>query len=515
MNKKKEKARLVAVIDIGTSAVRMVVAEIGEKGNWKRIDRAVKPAPFGRDVFVSGSISRETTFLVMRILAGFMELLAGWNIPPEDVRVIATAAVREAKNRDTFIEQVFLRTGLRIHVLEGIDENHLTYLAVQHSVRDLRAEMARSNSLIIEVGGGSTEIMLLHRGKVIAAHSMRIGTIRMEQYIDPDSGNYSQTEGYIRENIRNAQDILDAEFRLSRIKYFIVISGAARLAAEKAGTKIKSQYSLIEKKDFFDFVNQVQKCTLDECVRMLQITYYEAEGLIPGLIICKYFLDQTSAEKLLVPDVSLREGVLFSFALDTSRTMEHHFFSQVIASVISLGRKFHFDEEHGIHVAKMALDIFDQLTGEHGLDSHARLLLEAAAILHDIGNYIDTLHHDKHGQYIIANSELFGFSRNDIKVIAFIVRFHRKFSPRIFPRGFASLHREERIRVLKIAAILRLADGLDRGHTQKIPPLKLEKRDEEILLHADYAGDPLVERNGLRRKSELFEEVFGYKIRLV
>jgi exopolyphosphatase/guanosine-5'-triphosphate,3'-diphosphate pyrophosphatase len=195
--------------------------------------------------------------------------------------------------------------------------------------------------------------------------------------------------------------------------------------------------------------------------------------------------------------------------------IERHFFSQVITSVISLGRKFHFDEEHGVHVAQMALDIFDQLTKEHGLDSHARLLLEAAAILHDIGNYISTVRHDRHGQYIIANSEIFGFSRNDIKSIAFIVRFHHRLSPKVFPSGFSSLRREERIRVLKIAALLRLADGLDGGHTQKIPSLRLEKRDEEILLHADYEGGPRVERTHSRLKNELFEEVFGYRIRLL
>ncbi|MDR1932280.1 MAG: HD domain-containing protein [Spirochaetales bacterium] len=510
-------AKLVAVIDIGASAIRIVVAEIDKKGDWKRIDRAVKPVALGRDVFMSGYIGRETSFLAVRILTGFTELLSGWNIPLEDVRVIATSAVREAKNRDTFIDQVFLRTGLRIHVLEGIEENHLTYLAVEHAVRDLKADMARSNSLIIEVGAGSTDIMLLHRGKVLTAHSLRLGTIRMERYMDPDLGNYSQIE----ESIRNTQDILDVEFRpgrrgeagLSHIKYFVAVGRSARIAAEKTGTKVKARYSLIDKKDFLEFVGRIQKCTVDECVRMLQITYYEAEGLIPSLIICKHFLEQTSAGRLLVPDAGLREGVLLSFALDT--VVGKHFFSQVMTAAISLGRKFHFDEEHALHVAKIALSLFDQLKTKLGLDAQARFLLEASAILHDIGNYIGSFHHDRHGQYIIANSEIFGFTRNDIKNISFIVRFHRRLSPHASPGGFASLPREERIRVLKVAAILRLADGLDRGHAQNIPSLRLEKTADEILLHADYEGEPLAERKGLRLKRQMFEEVFGYRVRLV
>jgi exopolyphosphatase/guanosine-5'-triphosphate,3'-diphosphate pyrophosphatase len=294
----------------------------------------------------------------------------------------------------------------------------------------------------------------------------------------------------------------------------MAVGRSARLAAEKAGTKVKAHYSLIDKKDFLDFVGRVQKCTMEECVRMLQISYYEAEGFIPSLLIYKYFLEKTSALKILVPDAGLREGVLLSFALDT-RVMKKRFFSQVMTSVIGLGRKFRFDEKHGLCVAKTALAIFDQLAAEHGLEAHARLLLEAAAILHDIGACMGSFRHDRHGQYIIGNSEIFGFSSGDIKSISFVVRFHRRLSPRASPRGFASLPREERIRVLRLAAILRLADALDRGHTQKISSLRLSKTGDELLLHAEYPGESPAVRAGLRLKSEMFEEVFGYRVKLV
>jgi exopolyphosphatase/guanosine-5'-triphosphate,3'-diphosphate pyrophosphatase len=229
----------------------------------------------------------------------------------------------------------------------------------------------------------------------------------------------------------------------------------------------------------------------------------------------KHFLSATSAECLYVPDVSIREGVLLSFALDTSRAVEQHFYSQVVASAVSLGRKLHFDEEHGLLVARLALELFDQLQVEHGLDSHARLLLETSAILHDIGNYINNMRHHKHGQYIISNSEMFGFSRGDIRIISNVVRYHRKAMPNASHLNFISLHREERTTVLKLAALLRLADGLDRGHSQRISSLRVEKQEDEILLHPEYEGDLAVERTGLRLKSEMFEEVFGYTVRLI
>ncbi|MFQ3621335.1 MAG: HD domain-containing protein, partial [Spirochaetales bacterium] len=174
----------------------------------------------------------------------------------------------------------------------------------------------------------------------------------------------------------------------------------------------------------------------------------------------------------------------------------------------------HFDEAHSLHVTKLALQIFDQLRDEHGLDDHSRLLLESAAILHDIGNFISTVRHHKHSQYIIENSEMFGFSRMDLRIISQIVRYHRKALPNSAQMKCALMSREERMQVLKLASILRLADGLDRGHSQRVRSVRVEKGEEEILLQVEYSGNLQVERSGLRLKAELFEEVFGYSVRL-
>ena len=506
--------KLVGVIDIGSTAIRLVIAEIDRKGEWKRLDRAIRPVPLGRDVFLNGVISRETFQLCLRVLSGFAELLEGWKISQDNVRVVATAAIREARNRDMFIDRVRLRTGFKVDVIEGIEENHLTYLAVQHAIKNLKKDIARTNTLIIEVGGGTTELMLMRRGKMVSAHSLRIGTVRIQQHLSPDSESYSNVEGYIREHLRNMQELLEVEFDLSRVKYFVSVGGDVRLAAEKVGKKVHEHYSIIKKEAFLEFVDRLKHCTVDECVRILQVTYNEAEGLVSALLVVKYFLTATAAEFLIVPDVSIREGVLLSFALDTSRAVGEQFYSQVVASAVSLGRKYHFDEPHSLHVAYLAVQLFDQLKEEHGLDNHARLLLEASAILHDIGNFISTARHHKHGQYIIANSEMFGYSRGDLRIISNIVRYHRKAFPLLAHPAFVALGREDRMRVLKLASILRLADGLDRGHAQRIRNVRVEKRDDEILLEMDFSGNPQVERAGFRLKSGMFEEVFGYTVRI-
>jgi exopolyphosphatase/guanosine-5'-triphosphate,3'-diphosphate pyrophosphatase len=301
--------RLAAVIDIGASAMRLVIAETGARGGRKRMDRAVKPVSLGRDVFRSGRISRETGLRAIEILDGFCELLAGWGMTAGDTHVIATSAVREAKNQAAFTGRVFSRTALRIHVLDEIEENRLTCLAVQHAVGGLKS----AGSLIIEAGAGTTCISILRREKIKSAYSFQFGALRMEKYLDPDLEDYARLEEDIGRMTGEKLNTKDPAGVFSRISYFAAVGSPVRIAAEKAGTKIKENYALISRKNFLDFVAGIRGRSADECVRLLQITPYEAEGLVPSLIIYKYFLERTSAGKILVPDVSIREGVLLNF----------------------------------------------------------------------------------------------------------------------------------------------------------------------------------------------------------
>ncbi len=503
---------IAAVIDIGSTAIRMVVAQLGSDGDWERLDRAARPVGFGRDVFLAGSLSRESMQQAITILAGFRELVRGWQVPEEAVRVIATSAIREARNRDTFIDRVLVRTGLRIEIIEGIEENHLTYLAVQHAVRPMAPRFSRANSLIIEVGGGTTVIMLLQHGRMVAAHSLRIGTVRMEQEGRPMWSTAAQIEEYVRENIRVSQELLDSELPLNRIKYFVAVGGDPRQVAHAVGIRKEDHFWTISRKDFNQYLNQLQDRTVDEIVRMHNITYNEAEGLVPALTVYRLFLESTSADELIVPDVSIREGVLMSFALGSDWAVEHQFYGQVINSAVNVARRYHYDEAHSKKVADLALSLFDQLQAEHAMDRHCRMLLEVSAILHDVGTYIRASGHHKHGQYIVENSEIFGISSDDLHVIANVVRYHRKSLPTSGHTTFVALRREQRMQVLKLSAILRVADALDRGHAQRVRSVRVEIVDGDVILNCDSTGDISIERYGFDAKADMFEEVFGLTV---
>jgi exopolyphosphatase/guanosine-5'-triphosphate,3'-diphosphate pyrophosphatase len=213
-----------------------------------------------------------------------------------------------------------------------------------------------------------------------------------------------------------------------------------------------------------------------------------------------------------VPLVSIREGFLIDIALGVDSELQEEFFSQITASAVNLGRKYHFDEDHSRHVAKLCMTLFDALVREHGMNLRERMMLETAAILHDIGMFIKGSGHHIHGQYIVANSEIFGLRKDELDIIANVIRYHRLDPPSVSDIEYITLQREERILVLKMASILRVADALDRGHSQGVKNISVERRTETLLLRTEGVHDHSLELIGLEQKADLFQDVFGYKV---
>ncbi len=504
--------KTLAVVEVGSTGIRLIVAAVDPSGEYRVLDHAGKPVQLGRDVFVSGSVSRASMMEVIAVLRGFRELLRTYGIEPKDARVIATSALREADNRDTFTDRIALQTGFSVDIVEDIEENHLMYLAVQRALGEEFRSLARGNALIIEVGGGSTELMLLRRGRMTAAHSLRIGTIRVDEQVRAAMGSPAYLERYLKDNVRTTCDNLDSELPLATVRNFVVIGSDARFAARAVGTRSGGgDFYVVPRESFDRFVGEIQELRTEDIVVKYRVAHNEAEGYAVGLLITKLFLERTAAEDLIVPFVSIRDGYLMRITQGPSASLENELHRQVVASTLALGRRFHFDEEHAQHVSFLALELFDRLADEHGLGKRERLLLEVAGLLHDVGTFIRTSGHHKHSEYIIANSEIFGLQRDDLTIIANCARYHRKASPSSAHPSFMSLSREDRILVLKLSALLRVADALDRGHTQRIKITEIERKEDHLVIRVEEGGELTLERLSLEEKGDMFEDVFGIK----
>jgi exopolyphosphatase/guanosine-5'-triphosphate,3'-diphosphate pyrophosphatase len=302
---------------------------------------------------------------------------------------------------------------------------------------------------------------------------------------------------------------------LSYVRTFVAAGSDIRPAAARIGRELNEHCWTIERDTFMQFVEKIRGYSAEECAQKFEIPYADAEGFVPGNLVYKLFLERTAASQVVIPSISIREGLLIDLARGVEPELQEEFFSQVIASAVTLGRKYHYDEAHNHCVAALCMTLFDALRQEHGMNRRERMMLEVAALLHDIGMFIRGFGHHKHGQYIVVNSEIFGLHRDELDIIGNVIRYHRGDPPSPTDIDYLALQREERILVLKMASILRVADALDRGHSQRVKGVTVEKRSETVALHTGGTYDLSSERLGLEEKADMFQDVFGYKVILI
>ncbi len=509
-----------AAIEIGSTGIRLLVAEIDSHGTHSILDRAELPVALGRDVFTSGTISRTILLQCLSILNRFREQLLGWQILPEDTTVVATSAFREAKNRDSILDRIMVKTGFRVKVIDGIEENRLMYLAINDCLKEQHISVTEKDSIILEVGGGSTEIMLSTKGKIAGAHSIRLGTVIIEQQLKSMMGSMEDAKRYAAEYINNTKVSLSNELNLEEVEQFFALGNDMKIAAIFAGEPISAFLWKIERRNFAEFLNEIQDYSAEELTARFKISINEAQSLHLNLLVYQLFLNLTNADSLLVPETNLRDGIIISKKMllqnaNSQTDVQQEFYEQIMASALNLLRKYHGDENHAKYVKMMCSKFFDSLKDELGLHNKAKMLLEIAALLHDIGTFIRPSDHHEHSKYIIEHSEIFGMSKDDITIVAQIAKWHRGAKSMKDDPFFVTLPRETRLTILKLTAILRIADSLDRSHTQRINGFKISFSTETMTIRTDGSHNNVLEKFAISEKSNLFESVFGYKVILI
>lgn len=504
-----------AVIEIGSTGVRLLVSEINREKKHTVLDKSEQPVSLGRDVFTTGSISRESLLQCIQILNRFAEQLEGWGIFKNETTVLATSAIREANNRDPVVDQIKVKTGYTVKVIDGIEENRLMYIAVNDCLKNAKINLRETDSIILEISGGATEIMLLEKGRVSGAHTIRIGTVIIEQQLLGTQVNFSDARQYIEEFIRTTSKTLDKELKLKNVQTFIALGGDMKLAAQYAGKQINANFFEIKRTDFEKFVSEVQRNTVDEIVARFKLSYNDAKTMHLSLLMYSLFIKLTNVQKIIIPQTTIREGLLISKSEQANEELVNEFNMQILASARNLLHRYNGDEKHAEYVRTASLKIFDSLKDELNLDPKARILLEQSAILHDIGMFINANEHNIHSKYIILNSEIFGISRDDRSLIAQIVSFHKGSKMPQDDKEVHLLSRSDRMLILKLSAILRAADALDRGHQQKIKDFNVSISAESLTLRVNGFDNVLLEKKALAEKGDLFQNVFGYKIVLV
>lgn len=502
----------VAVIDIGASAVRLVIANTARGKPPEILEQASRGLLIGRDTFSSGRIGAETMEAAVRALLGFRRIIDtyGKESDPITTRTVATSAVREASNADVFIDRVRVRTGLTVEVIDGAEESRLTYLAIREVMSGHRAAKARQ-AVLLEVGGGSLVVSRLDRLQPRQSGVYPLGAIRLRQSLATWHGRHEQRVALLSRHIANVVVEIGRDMNLAGVTEVIALGSDIRFVANELDES-DDDIVTVPREAFLARCEEIIKLDEETLVERYRLAQVSAETLVPALLIYRDLLLQTSATHLVVPDVSLRAGVLAAMAGGAAEPALADYDAQVLASAHALGEKYRYDAPHAEAVARLAVRLFDALAKEHALGRHDRLLLHVAALLHDVGTFLSVRAHHKHTLYILEASEIFGLSKEDMRLAANVARYHRRSLPQPTHASYMALSREDRVRVQKLAGLLRLANALDAEHLQKILGVRLTSRADSWVVHLDGTGDLTMERLVATSRSDLLTQVFGRKV---
>jgi exopolyphosphatase/guanosine-5'-triphosphate,3'-diphosphate pyrophosphatase len=501
---------LLAAIDIGSSAIRMDVAEVRADGSISVLDSLKKGVQLGKDTFTEGHLSEESIRAACAVLRDFKKVMETYGVAR--YRAVATSAVRESLNRETFLDRVLMNTGLDVEIIDGPEENRLTYSAVLESLKG-GPDIGKDKVLLVEVGGGSTDVTLLSGGEPVQSGTFPLGSIRLRAGVSSTTGAHDQQIRLVKRQIASFMSNIRRTIEIKEAASCIAVGGDVRFAARVLKTpSAESKPALISRESFAEFVDATTKLTIDGLVQKHSLSYLDAETIAPALLTYLQLLKETRAQELIISPASIRAGILQDLAPAEQGKRLKRLTHQILSAARSLGRKYQYDERHAERVRELACLLFDELRSEQRMNDTHRLYLEVAALLHDVGLFVSSRSHHKHSQYLISSSELFGLRLKEVEIIANVARYHRRALPQRSHTQFVSLERDERMLVSKLAAILRVANALDKEHLQKVTDLKVLREGEQIVLVAQNVSDLTMERAALASRSDFFTEIFGKQV---
>lgn len=499
----------VGCVDTGSNAIRFLAAEFSGPGEYEVLHYQRVPIRLGHQVFLTGRLAESTMEAAEGAFVSFREAMADLDL--DTFRAVATSAVRESKNGFEFVGRILDSSNIHLEMISGSEEARLVHLAVAS-----RITLTGGKWILTDLGGGSVEVSLVDDMGMLWSESHTMGSVRLLEQLSqaqPDPGGFKTLLADYVSTLR-----IPAPAQYWSPSGFVATGGNIDALAKLADApRDERGVAHLPVEDLAAAMELLSRLSFQERIEQLNLKEDRADVILPAAMVYYHLARMAGAEVILAPDVGVKEGLLLDLADDllSHTTHEVRQEEQVTRAAMALGRRFMFDESHGLHVARLALSLFDQLMEIHGLDPDDRRLLLAAAILHDIGGFISRKAHHKHSLYIIKRSELPGLSPTEMLIVGNIARYHRKNIPKSSHPDFMRLSEAQRDRATRLAALLRVADALDRSHLQAVKGVDAHVGSRSVDLDIDSDEDCLLERWALAQKKTLFETVFDRDIEIL
>jgi len=501
------------VIDIGSSSTKLLIGERhGE--DIKIIESLKNVVPLGRHAFLKSRIPQTIINQTASVLQKYKETLKSYDVT--DVAIIATTAVREARNQDIFLDTVLRKTGFKIDVLNVGDVVYYIDYFLSHKLKKTYP-VSEKNLLIAELGAGSLDMSVMAKGLTLMNIGFPIGTLRLSQFMENLDGSMQEvheaTEEYIQNEIlfikKNNPSLVIDDIILIDENYSVFIQNIL------PNKRRDSDFFKFKASEAAEFLFRIREMNPEEIARTYGIPADISTTIVGFAIILNTLLKLTKNEYVYILEASLSEAILANqlFRLEASEKTDR--LSQLVSVAHFLCNKYGMDLNHLKHVAFFTEQLFEAFKDILGLSAQDRLYLILAAYLHDLGMFINNRAHHKHSEYIISSTNLFRLTEDEVNIIACIARYHRRSSPLKTHLVYNSLSSEKQILVQKLSALLRIANALDRSHKQKAKRMEIKFNavgDATIVIYTDE--NFLLEKENFLEKKEFFEEITGNKLTL-
>ncbi len=504
-----------AAIDIGTNSMHLVVARIGEHGGFEMLTSEKEMVRLGQG---GGEMKQLAPEAIDRGIAALSRMSkVAESFGDVELVAVATSAVREATNKADFIDRARDEVGIEVEVISGFEEARLIHLGVLQALPVFDRRL-----LVIDIGGGSTEFLVGQGAEAIEARSMKLGAIRLTERFFPDiiAGDGSVDPAAVKachDYVRAALSPVARELGGHQPEVAIASSGTATtiaaIAAAARGDDTRQMNGVVFSADELSaVVADVSSKNSEERGKMAGLDAKRVDIIVAGAILLDEIRRAFDLTDFTISEYALREGVLFDrFGAEGEQQLD----DLRRSNLLRLAKQLDPDPDHAIHTAALAAQLFDRTAKLHGLGDDARELLEAAALVHNVGLFISHSSHHKHSYYVIRNSEqLTGFTDHEIELIAVVARYHRKSQPSNKHAEFAALSKTDQQLVRVLAGMLRIAIGLDRRHAASVSSLRVFVDDDRLEIEplASDGSDLEVEIYAASERSPLLASAFGVEV---
>lgn len=497
-----------AAIDVGSYDISMKIFELSRKGGFRELNDVRFRLEIGHEAYSTGKLDPDMVDAICEILLDFRRIMREFGA--EEYRACAHGSFRALVNPVIVVEQIFQRTGIRIDILSNAEQHFLGYKSIA-AIETGFKKMIQKGTAIMDVGGGSLQVSLFDKDALVTTQNLKMGSLMIRERLKQLEKTTIHYDQLVEEFIRNDLMSFSRLYLKDRDIRNVILMGDF-LTDTIFHEDLKD--SIITRDEFENrYENVVHKSTR-QLAEEMEIDEEYASLAVPTMVICKNFLDIFNAESLWAPGVSLLDGIAYDYAERNKYIKSaHNFENDILVASRNIAKRYSSGKNHIQGTTALALAIFDSTKKIHGMGSRERLLLQIAVQLHDVGKYISMEDVSECSYQIIQSTEVIGLSTKERHIIASAVRYNNaefKYSSE-YEKDMV-VDREQYLLVAKLAAILRLANAMDRSHYQKVKGIKAVLKDRELELILDSAMDLSLELGLLKDKVAFFEEVFGIRL---